>query len=78
MNKSSESYKVYHEKAGDAASGVIKTQPECRESLPPSEAVKVAEAEKGAAVRCAKQQVGENRYPINSHVEDHKSFGPNN
>jgi hypothetical protein len=34
--------------------------------------------EKGAAVRLAKQQTGENRYPINSHEANHKTHGPNN
>ncbi len=37
-----------------------------------------APCEKGAAVRCAKQQTGLNRYPINSHEADHKTHGPNN
>ena len=78
MNKSSKSYEVYHEKAGDAASGVIESQPETRKGLPPSEAVKEATEDKGAHRRCVKQQVGENRYPINSHVEEKKEYGPNN
>lgn len=78
MNKSSESYKVYLEKAGDAASGVISSQPECRAGLPPAVGVKDAEVRPGVAVQCAKQQTGENRYPINSYVEKCHEHGPNN
>lgn len=78
MNKSSESYKVYLEKAGSAESGVCESQSEGRKSLPPAAAVEEAKAEPGTAVRCAKEQTGLNRYPINEHEEDHKTHGPNN
>jgi hypothetical protein len=74
----SKSYDVYGSQSGDATSGVISSQPEGRKSLPPASAVEDAKEVKGAAVRCAKQQTGENRYPINSHVETKKEFGPNN
>lgn len=47
-------------------------------ALPKSSEVTEAKVEKGVAVKCAKQQTGENRYPINSHVEQKKEFGPNN
>lgn len=78
MNKSSESYKVYLQKSEAAPGGVHSTQPECRTSLPPAQAVTEAKAEPGTAVRCAKEQTGQNRYPINSHVAEKKEFGPNN
>lgn len=47
-------------------------------ALPKSEEVKDAKCEEGTTIRCAKQQTGENRYPINSHVAEKKEFGPNN
>lgn len=47
-------------------------------ALPKASAVETAKVEPGVAVRCAKEQTGENRYPINSHVESKKEFGPNN
>ncbi len=78
MNKSSESYKVYLEKSEAAPGGVHSTQPEGRAGLPPASAVEECKCETGVTVRCAKQQTGENRYPINSHVETKKEFGPNN
>lgn len=78
MNKSSESYKVYLEKSEAAPSGVLRSQPEGRAGLPPVVGVKDAEVEPGVAVKCAKQQTGENRYPINSYVEKCKEHGPNN
>jgi hypothetical protein len=69
MNKSSESYKVYLEKAGDAASGIVSSQPEGRASLPQALEVKNAEAApKGTAKKRTDEQVGENRYYINSYV----------
>jgi len=58
MNKSSESYKVYTEKSGDATSGVCETQPEGRAGLPKAEAVKDATAEpKGTVKRLVGLQV---------------------
>jgi hypothetical protein len=60
-------------------SGVHSTQPECRTALPPvNNEVPAAKVDVGAAIRCAKQQTGENRYPINSHEETKKTHGPNN
>ncbi len=78
MNKSSELYKVYLEKSEAAPGGVHSTQPEGRAGLPPAEAVSEAQVEKGVAVRCAKEQTGENRYPINQHEQEHHTHGPNN
>ena len=70
MNKSSESYKVYLEKSEAAPSGVLRSQPEGRAGLPPVSEVKNAEVSpKGTAKKCTDQQVGENRYYINSYVE---------
>lgn len=46
--------------------------------LPPVSQVTTAKEEKGVAVKCARQQTGQNRYAINSHVEAKKEFGPNN
>lgn len=67
------------EKGAGHSSGVHSTQPECRESLPPVDNnVGDAKAEPGTTVRLARQQTGENRYPINSHVAVKKEFGPNN
>lgn len=75
----SKSYDVYGGHSGDCISGVIASQADgLNRSLPPSQAVATAEVQKGAAVRCAKDQTGENRLPLNSHVRDHKQFGPNN
>jgi hypothetical protein len=60
-------------------SGVHSTQKECRDSLPPvNNDVPAAKVVKGKALECVRQQVGENRYPINSHVGEKKEFGPNN
>jgi len=84
MNKSSESYKVYTEAVADGkqTSGVRDASAPSEgypgRALPKSEAVTEAKVEKGVAVKCAKQQTGENRYPINSHVEKKLEFGPNN
>jgi hypothetical protein len=74
----SKSYDVYNGHAGDAASGVIESQPEGRAGLPPASAVTEAKVEPGVAVRCAKEQTGLNRYPINSHEQEHHTHGPNN
>ena len=46
--------------------------------LPPVETAKDAEVKSGVAKRCADQQVGENRLPINSYEADCKSQGSNN
>lgn len=83
MNKSSESHKVYLDKTEAAKSGVTSQQEVGGQSylgrpVPKASAVEEAKVEKGAAVRCAKQQTGENRFPINSHVAEKKEFGPNN
>jgi len=78
MNKSSESYTVYLDKSEAAKSGILRSQPEGRSALPKAEAVKEAKVEPGTALRCAKEQTGLNRYPINKHEEDHKTHGPNN
>ena len=80
MNKSSESYKVYtEEKSGDCTSGVIETQSDGQSrALPKLEAVTEAKEEKGVTTKCVKEQVGENRYAINSHVAEKKEYGPNN
>lgn len=75
----SASYDVYGGRSGEGKSGVIGSQSESRTSLPPVDNnVPAAKAEEGTAVRCARQQTGENRYPINSHEESHKTHGPNN
>jgi len=48
-------------------------------ALPPvNNEVPDAKCEEGAAVRCARQQTGENRYPINQHEADEHHHGPNN
>lgn len=48
-------------------------------ALPPVDNnVPAAKCEEGAAVRCARQQTGENRYPINSRAAEEKTHGPNN
>lgn len=79
MNKSSESYKVYTEKSEACCSGVHSTQPDgLSRALPKAEAVTEAKDAPGTAVRCAREQTGENRYAINSHVAAKKEFGPNN
>jgi hypothetical protein len=79
MNKpSSESYKVYLEKSEATPGGICHSQPETRTGLPPSQAVTDAKVEPDVAIKCAKIQNGENRYPINSHIEKEKQFGPNN
>lgn len=50
-----------------------------RESLPPVDNnVPDCKCDEGAALRCIKQQVGENRYPINSREAERKTHGPNN
>jgi hypothetical protein len=83
MNKSSESYKVYLDKTEAAKSGVT-SQPEVGgqsypgRALPPVQQVTTAKDNPGTAVRCAKEQTGLNRYPINKHEEEHKTHGPNN
>jgi hypothetical protein len=60
-------------------SGVHSTQKENRDSLPPVDnKVPAAKEEKGKTLECVRQQVGENRYPINSHVGEKKEFGSNN
>lgn len=84
MNKSSDSYKVYQEKSEAAASGVHSTQQEVGgqsypgRPLPPTQQVETAKDKPGTAVRCAKVQTGDNRLPLNSHVRENKTFGPNN
>jgi hypothetical protein len=72
MNKSSDSYKVYMEKAGDATSGVLRSQPETRASLPASQDVKNAEEKSGVAIRLVRQQLGDNRKPLNKVVEENE------
>ena len=47
-------------------------------ALPKASAVEEAKCEPGTTVRCAKEQTGENRYPINSHVEKKLEYGSNN
>jgi hypothetical protein len=62
--------KGYTETAGDCCSGVIHSQPEGRASLPQASEVTEAKArDKGYAKKCTDKQVGENRLPLNSHVE---------
>ena len=84
MNKSSESYKVYLEKSEAAAGGSGENQKEVGgqsypgRPTPPVQQVVEAKCEEGTTVRCAKQQTGENRYPINSHEEKNHTHGPNN
>jgi hypothetical protein len=83
MNKSSESYQVYLDKTEAAKSGVqqqkeVGGQSYPGRALPPTQAVTEAKDAPGTTVRCAKEQTGENRYPINSHVAEKKEFGPNN
>ncbi len=67
-------------KSGDGhASGVHSSQPEGRTALSPvNNNVEAAKEVKGKTLECVRQQVGENRYPINSHVAEKKEFGPNN
>jgi len=69
--KQSESYKVYHDKTEASKSGVIHSQSDGQSRpLPVAEAVKEAElCEKGYAKKETDKQVGENRLPLNSHVE---------
>ena len=71
MNKSSESYKVYLDKSEACCSGVHSTQSDGQSrALPKAEAVKEAKpCEKGYAKKETDKQVGENRLPLNSHVE---------
>lgn len=77
----SDSYSVYLDKTEAAKS--IPDQP-CQyeypgRALPPvNNSVPDAKNELNSAVRLAKEQTGLNRYPINEHVEKHKSHGPNN
>jgi hypothetical protein len=85
MNKSSESYKVYLDKTEAAKSGVsdqkgpkVDGQSYPGRPTPPVQTVTTAEVKTGTAVRCAKDQTGMNRYPINSHVAEKKEAGPNN
>jgi uncharacterized protein with von Willebrand factor type A (vWA) domain len=82
MNKSSESYKVYLEKSEAAPSGVHSTQPEGPQGSqgrrPQPMKVEDAKEVPGAAVKAGKVQTGENRYPINSYVQQKKEHGPNN
>lgn len=60
-------------------SGVCCTQPAGRASLPPVDNnVGAAKEDKGKTLECVRQQVGDNRYPINSHVGKIKQFGSNN
>jgi hypothetical protein len=83
MNKSSESYKVYLDKSPQAVEGVT-SQPEVGgqsypgRATPPVQQVEQAKDNPGTAVRLAKQQTGENRYPINSYDYEKSSHGPNN
>jgi hypothetical protein len=83
MPKNSPSNKVYHDKTPAATMGSGKDQP-CQyeypgRALPPvNNSVPDAKCEEGTCVRLGKQQRGLNRYPINEHVEKHKSHGPNN
>jgi hypothetical protein len=84
MNKSSESYKVYLEKSEAAPGGSGENQKEVGgqsypgRALPAVQEVKQAQDNPGTAVRCAKEQTGLNRYPINSHEEKEHHHGPNN
>jgi hypothetical protein len=87
MNKSSDSYKVYTEAKADGkqTSGAVDGpnkevggQSYPGRALPPTQQVTEAKVEKGVAVACQRKQTGENRYPINSHVEEKKEYGPNN
>ena len=78
LPKHSPSYAVYHEKSEAAESGV-RPQAEGRKGLPPSSAVTEAKPEaKGTTVRCAKMQIGLNRFAINKHVEEKREYGSNN
>jgi hypothetical protein len=84
MNKSSDSYKVYLQKEEAKMSGVLETQKEVGgqsypgRALPPTQAVKDAVEKSGVTKQCVKDQVGDNRLPLNSHVKETKQFGPNN
>jgi hypothetical protein len=66
-----------------AKMGILREQP-CQyeypgRALPPVDNnVPNAKAELGTALRLQKKQTGLNRFPINEHVEKHKSHGPNN
>jgi hypothetical protein len=63
--------KGYTEVAGDCCSGVHSTQSDGQSrALPKAEAVTEAKAcAPGYAKKCTDKQVGENRLPLNSHVE---------
>ena len=75
----SKSYDVYNGHSGEGTSGAIETQSDGQgRALPPATAVTEAKEETGVAAKCIKEQVGENRYAINSHVAEKKEFGPNN
>lgn len=77
--KQSESYKVYHDKTEASKSGVIRTQSDGQSrALPPTQAVKDAVEKSGVTKQCVKDQVGDNRLPLNSYVKETKQFGPNN
>jgi hypothetical protein len=80
MNKSSESYKVYLDKSEAAKSGVHSTQPEGRKALPPvNNNIPKAEVKPDSYVqKLTDDQLGMNRYPINTNEEKHKTHGPNN
>lgn len=85
MNKSSESYKVYLDKTEAAQSGAttgsnkeVGGQSYPGRPTPPVQQVTEAKANPGTTVRCARQQTGLNRYPINEHEEKEKHHGPNN
>lgn len=72
-------YKGYQGSGDGHPAGVHSSQPEGRMGLPPVDNnVGEAKEDKGATLRCVKKQVGENRYPINSHVEEKKEYGSNN
>lgn len=47
-------------------------------ALPKASTVETAKDNPGTTVRCAKEQTGENRYAINSHVEKKMEYGANN
>jgi hypothetical protein len=67
-----------------AKQGILESQKEVGgqsypgRALPPVQEVKQAEEKPGTTVNCAKKQTGLNRYPINSHEQEHHTHGPNN
>jgi hypothetical protein len=65
-----------------AKQGILATQSEGPQGSqgrrPAPSAVETAKEVPGCHAECVKAQVGENRYPINKHVEEKRECGPNN